>query len=100
MQTVKSFKDFGIKTDYAGFTGEKIKISKVLNKEITVHAFKIEPSKFNQGNCLNLQISINDTMHIVFTGSGVLTDLIKKVPENGFPFKTTIIEENERYQFS
>lgn len=100
---MKNFKDFGIKPEIASMTGEKIKISKILNREIVVHDFRIEESKFKKENapsCLHMQISLDDVKHVVFTGSQVLANLIVRIPKDYFPFKTTIIKENERYEFS
>ena len=97
------FKDFGISIVTKVFTGDKIKISRVLNREITVHDYKIEESKFTEsgnGKCLYLQISIGDVKHVLFSGSQYLMQQIQLVPAEGFPFTTTIIEDNESYQFS
>lgn len=101
---MNKFSQFNIKTSTKGFEGDKIKISKILNREIVVHDFKIEDSKvFKQagsGKCLHLQISISGQKHIVFTSSSGLIDAINQIPESGFPFITTIIEENDRYIFT
>lgn len=98
---MKKFKDLGIQAQENNqFTGEKIKMSKILNREITVHHFKIEPSKFNKGKCLFMQISLNKTKHVVFTGSNYLMDIISKIAEKDFPFTTTIVEDNERFNFT
>jgi hypothetical protein len=101
---MNSFSQFGIKTEVKGFEGEKIKMLKVMNKEIVVHHFKIEDSKHfkdrGSGKCLHLQITINDTKHVLFTGSSILIESILQVPKEGFPFTTTIVEENERYNFT
>lgn len=98
---MKDFKDLNIQpSDTQSFTGDKVKMHKVLNREIVVHAFKIEPSKFNTGKCLHIQISLNDTKHVVFTGSNFLMEMIEKIPKDAFPFKTTIIEDNERFKFT
>jgi RNA-directed DNA polymerase len=101
---MNSFSQFNIKTNTRGFEGDKIKISKILNREIAVHHFKIEDSKLfkdkGSGKCLHLQISLGDKMHIVFTSSSCLIEAIMQVPENGFPFSTTIVEENDRYKFT
>jgi formylmethanofuran:tetrahydromethanopterin formyltransferase len=98
------FNQFNIKTSSKGFEGDKIKISKILNKEIVVHDYKIEDSKIfkdrGTGKCLHLQISINDEKHIVFTSSGGLIEAIQQVSGNLFPFTTTIIEENDRFIFT
>jgi hypothetical protein len=100
---MNAFKDFGIKTTVKSFVGDKIKMSKILNKEITVLAFKIGPSKFiekGNGKCLHLQIQIGDTKYVVFTGSTGLMEDIQKVLTDKFPFTTTIVEESERYEFT
>ncbi len=101
---MNSFSQFNIKTSSIGFEGDKIKMSKILNREIVVHHYKIEDSKIfkdhGSGKCLHLQISFNNEKHILFTGSSGLIETIQKVPENGFPFSTTIVEENERFSFT
>jgi ribosomal protein L31 len=98
---MKQFSQFGIKPNPQGLIGDKIKMNKVLNREIIVHAFKIEDSKFGNGKkCLYMQIEINDTKHVVFTGSKSLMEMIQRVPQTEFPFKTTIVTENEMPQFS
>lgn len=83
-------------------TGDKIKIDRILNREIIVHDFKIEKSKYEKGNgrCLYLQIEVNQTKHVVFTGSAGLIDAIEQVPKSSFPFSTTIVRENERFEFT
>ena len=96
---MKKFKDFGIKVATVGFTGDKIKISKVLNREIKVLDFKLENSKFD-GQRLDIQIEINGTKHLLWTGSKGLIETIKQVPKSEFPFETTIVEQDERYAFT
>lgn len=96
---MKTFKDFGITTDNKGFKGDKIKIERILNREVTVQAFKIVDSQF-KGKCLHLQILLNNTSHVVFTGSVNLMDMIQQVKQEDFPFTTTIVKENERYDFT
>lgn len=44
------FSDFDIKPQVKSFEGEKIKIDKILNREITVTDYKIETSKYEKGN--------------------------------------------------
>ncbi|MFD2962791.1 MULTISPECIES: hypothetical protein [Olivibacter] len=96
---MKTFKEFGIKPTKQGFTGDKIKISKILNKEINVLDFKIESSQF-KGKCLHMQIECGERKFVVFTGSTGLIDMIQRVPSDGLPFSTTIVEENERFEFT
>jgi hypothetical protein len=95
----KSFKDLGIAPIEKRFSGEKIKMKKVLNKSITVNAYKIEPSKF-EGNRLCLQVTIEQIQNIIFTGSVGLIEQIQKVSKEDFPFTTIIIEENDCFMFS
>ena len=95
-----SFKELNIKPKIEHFAGDKIKISKVLNKEIQVQKFKVVNSKFEQGPCLHLQIMINETKHVVFTGSAVLRQMIQEVKPENFPFTTTIVEQDEHYEFT
>lgn len=93
------FSDLGIKPNISHFTGDKIKISKVLNREITILDFSIKPSNY-KGDFLQLQIELEGVKYVIFTGSTVLIDLISKVPKSSFPLDTTIIEENEHYEFT
>jgi hypothetical protein len=96
---MNTFSQFNIKTTAKGFEGNKIKISKIINKQIVVHDFKIEDSKVFKGKCLHLQISVNNEKHIIFTSSTGLIEAIQQVPNEGFPFSATIIEENDRFKF-
>lgn len=100
---MKQFKDLGIKTNIQSLKGDKIKIERILNKEITVVRYKIEPSKLaDKGNGMRLvfQILHNGIDHIVFTGSGVLMDMIQQVPKEDFPFTTTITKTNDYFEFT
>ena len=103
---MNTFSQFNIKIESQAFEGDKIKMLKILNREIVVHHFKLEDSKVKSfqekgtGKCLHLQISINNQKHVDFTSSTGLIEVIQKVPETGFPFTTTIVEENDRYNFT
>ena len=101
---MNNFKQFNINPISKGFDGEKIKIAKILNREIIVNGYKIEDSKcFKErgtGKCLYLHISFKKENRIIFTGSGVLINEIQRVPKDGFPFTTIIIQENERFMFT
>ena len=66
---MNSFTDFNITTTDSGFEGDKIKMSKILGKEIIVHAFRLEDSKCFTGKCLYLQIEFSEEMRIVFSSS-------------------------------
>lgn len=100
---MNNFKQFNIKPESKGFEGDKIKIDRVMNKQIVVEAFKIEDSKYKDkgsGKCLHMQIHVDNTKRVLFSGSSNLMEMIQKVPAEGFPFTTTIVKENDRYCFS
>lgn len=99
---MKKFSDMGIKRETTALEGEKIAIERILNTPITVEAFRIEPSKFTEkGNseCLHLQIKKDNVKRVVFIGSKILIDMIRKIKEEDFPFETTIIKDNG-FQFT
>jgi hypothetical protein len=101
---MNNFKDFDITRNTKRFVGEKVKMYNIVDKPIIVYAFKIEDSKCFQnrgtGKCLSLQISLNNVKHIIFTSATGLIDSIKQIPENKFPFNTTIVQDNKRFEFS
>ena len=98
---MKNFKDFGIEAIKKPFAGDKINIEKLLNREIKVIAFRIEPSTKKPGTeFLTLSFTLNDEPHIIFSGSKNLMEQISRVPADGFPFKTTIIKDSNCLQFS
>jgi RNA-directed DNA polymerase len=97
---MKKFNELNIKLTTNSFVGDKIKIAKILNKQIIIHDFKVTKSKFNTDECLHLQIELNGNKHVVFTGSKILMNMILKVEKLDFPFVSTIVEENESYLFS
>ncbi len=99
---MKKFSELNIKSDLNNFIGEKIKISKILNREIIIQAFKIEKSKYPKNNSdkvMTLQIEFSDEKHIVFTSSNNLMNLIEKVNTDDYPFETRIVKEGEHFEF-
>lgn len=96
---MKNFSEFNIEVTLNSFTGDKIRISKILNVPIIVHAHKLGNSKHFANECLQLQIELNGEKRVCFTGSTKLIEQIKQVPEHGFPFTTKIECENEMYLF-
>ena len=100
---MKLFSELGVTVDHAPMTGEKIKINKILNKEIEVIDFELNTSKFNQERgkrCLKLQIRYDDELRVIFTGSSMLVGAISKIKKECLPFRTTIVENNGFYQFT
>lgn len=96
---MKKFSEFKIEITQKAFTGEKIKISKILNVPIVVHAFKLGKSKHFDNECLHLQIEFNNEKRVCFSGSTKLIEQIQQVPPQGFPFETKIECDNEMYLF-
>ncbi|MDP1763060.1 MAG: hypothetical protein Q8L07_04165 [Sediminibacterium sp.] len=98
---MNQFKDLNISKPPQCFTGDKMSIDRILNRDITVHDYRIADSKVKENTkYLQLQISIDTTMHVVFTGSTMLMDIIKKVDKSKLPFTTRIVKENRRYDFT
>lgn len=81
--------------------GEKIKVDRLLNKEITVYDFVIKDSKLKPGTqCLYLQIEFAGERRVVFTGGAVLIEQIRQIDKDRFPFTVTIRKENNRLEFT
>lgn len=100
---MNDFKDLGISIETKGFKGDNVKIERILNREIIVQDYKIEPSKFLEKGItdrLCIQFKLGEMQHIVFTSSRVLMETLKKVPKDKFPFKTTIIKQDRRFEFT
>jgi hypothetical protein len=100
-----NFADLNIKTVITNFVGNQIKIKKVLGKQIEILAFKIRKSIYyeekGKPECLYLQIKYDDEKRVIFTSGVKLIADIKEVPEDKFPFNTTIIEnEDGMYLFT
>lgn len=96
---MKKFKDFNIVPVATNpLIGQKIKMSKVLNRKIIVHAFRIRDSDYT-GKRVDIQIEMAGVMHVIFSGSKVLKGTLEKIPAEDFPFETTIEEENQMFVF-
>lgn len=72
-------------------------------KEIIVLDWKIEDSKFDKDGeptkRLCVQIEFKGDKHIFFTSSKTLMGMISKVPKSEH-FKTTIVKDNDRFEFT
>lgn len=91
----------GIKTISKNFVGKSVQIDDILNKEITVHYFKIVDSTKKEGTkCLYIQIEVDKEKRLLFSGSKYLLETIKAIKEEDFPFKTTIKKEYKSFQFT
>lgn len=81
-------------------TGDKIKISKILNKEIKIIGYRLGDSKQKIGTkLLTLQFKLDEEERILFTGSNVLIEQIEKYKDE-IPFLTTIKQVNKYYTFT
>ena len=100
---IKRFSELGIKIEGKRFVGEKIRIAKVLNKEITVHHYEIKDSKYPErgsDKCLYIQISFENNKYVAFSIAKILMKTLDKIPAKDFPFKTTIVNDNDQYEFT
>lgn len=100
---MKKFKDLGVKPIQPAFIGKSIEIGEILNQNIIVHHYSIDPSKFpDKGNGLRLtmQIEYEGKKRVIFTGSVVLQTLIRQIPDADFPFETIIKKNEKRYEFT
>lgn len=83
-----------------GFVGDKIKIERILNREIIIHKWEIKPSDYTK-ECLYMQIELKQVRYVAWTGSKYLIETIKKIPADKFPVITTIEKkEDDSYQFT
>lgn len=97
----KRFSDMGIKIDIDTMTGEKIKIAKIIGKEILVKSYKITESKFdNSKHCLTMQIEFCEENKVLFTGSQYLLKQLQQIKAEDFPFYAKIELINESYQLT
>lgn len=97
------FTELGVTIHSKSFSGEKININDVLNVEIVVEDYKVEPSKYSKyktSECLYLQIRHQGKQRVIFIGGTRLIEAIRQVPKDKFPFTTTIKYDNKTYLFS
>ncbi len=95
---MKKFADFAKPNN--AMTGDKIKIDKVLDKEIVVKSYKIGESKYKEDkDLLTLQIELSNEERVIFTSSSVLINQIKEY-ESEMPFIATIKQINNYYTFA
>ena len=98
---MNKFSDFNVSVDLP-MSGEKIKISKILNRKIIVNDYRLNDSKYSKnksGQCLTLQIVFEGVKRVVFTGSDVLIRQITQVNRDCLPFECEIMQEGDHYEF-
>lgn len=98
--TARRFSELGINVVNESLTGEKIKIAKILGKEVLVKDFKLTNSKYEKAkHCLTIQLEVGGETKVIFTGSEMLRRQIEQVDKSDFPFRATIENINDTYQF-
>ena len=100
MEQRKHFSDFA--QESGPLDGSKVKIDEILNKEIEVIGFKLKESKYTKSNssqCLTIQFIMDGSRHVVFTGSSVLMEQMKKYQDE-IPFIATIKKIDKYYTLS
>lgn len=99
---MKQFSELSIKPSERSFTGDRIKMKKILGQKITIHDYKTKKSKYPEtgnGLCLYLQIDFENKKRVTWTNSVNLQEMMFKVPKTELPIEATIVEKEERYEF-
>lgn len=91
---MKRFSDFA--EEYKPLEGDKKKIDDILNQELEITGYKVGKSKYKENDYLTLQFKVNGDFNVLFTGSGVLIDQLRKY-EDEIPFMATIKKINKYY---
>lgn len=97
---IPRFSDFA--EEDAVLAGDKVKIEEVIGKEIVITGFRVSKSKYQKKDaqeCLKLQFQLEGKTLVLFTGSGVLIEQIKKYQDH-IPFRTEIQNINNFYTFA
>lgn len=84
------------------FDGDKIRIDDIVNKEISILKYTVKSSRYTKnksGEYLTLQLEIDGKRHVIFTGSDVLIDQLKKYATE-LPFKAIIRKINRYYSLT
>lgn len=82
--------------------GDKIRIDDIVNKEVVVLKYTIKSSRYSKnisGDYLTLQVEIEGKRFVLFTGSDVLIDQLKKYATE-LPFKAIIRKINRYYSLT
>ena len=94
----KRFGDFA--KEHRPLDGEKLSITDVFNKEITVLGYKLSGSKFHKTlPCLQLQFTMEGSRHVLFTSSTVIAEQVEAYKDE-IPFLTTIRRVGKFYTFT
>lgn len=97
------FDDLKLKPLTNTMVGPKIPVNSIVGKEITLHHYDVQPSKFQgkgNGKRLCLQITFNGEKRIVFTSSVVLQRTLEQIPNDSYPLLTTIVYQDQSLKFT
>ena len=99
---MKKFSDLNITQGNQNFSGEKIKLYNLLNREIIITDYRIVQSKYKDANAerLDIELEIDNNKRLTWTGSTRLIETIKQIAKEDLPILTTIVKDGESYRFS
>jgi len=92
----KRFSDFA---NESVLDGDKLKLDDILNQELEILAYSLKSSKFKDKEYLTIQVVFNSKKYVIFTGSEVLIDQLKKY-KSELPFLATIRKINKYYSLT
>lgn len=100
-RVVKKFSDFA--EERGPLDGTKKDLDAILNTEILLTGYRVQPSKFyrknGSGECLTVQFVLDNETHVFFTGSEVLKNQFEKYGSE-LPFWSTIKKIDKYYTLS
>lgn len=94
---MKKFSDFA--DEDRVLEGDRARIDEILNKKVIVTGYRVRKSRYSKnqsGEYLTLQIKVEDDLSVVFTGSDVLIQQLKKYGHE-IPFEVVIKKINRYY---
>jgi hypothetical protein len=87
-------------TEERHFPGKKVNINDILGLPLLVLAFKVEPSKKNEGTeCLHLSFELGGAKCVTFTSGIVLIKQCRQLSDK-MPFTASIIRIKNYYTFA
>lgn len=103
IKPLKSFKDLNVPLPMVGFEGTKIEINELIDRDIILHDFRVEKSKYpkeGKEHCLWLQVAIGEIKYVSFTPTLTLIRQITQIEKTELPITTKIIRAGKRLEFS
>ena len=95
---MERFSDF-VTDEEKAFSGDKVRVNDLINKEIIIIRYKVRPSKYKEKSdrCTTVQFKYENSNEekIFFTGSSVIIEQLEKYKEK-LPFYA-VIKHIDRY---